>query len=636
MSRFFVNDDSGEDDDEDSVNDEKNPILDDADFNIKIKPMIDSIDNKLSLFFDSINQNSIDPNIQDNIDKLSNDFNELISSTANTSIKLPNPILESLVKIKQKLFSKSSDDNFNQILTKFNNLCSPFASQINTFCENSNSGQVEDGWFVDSDDEDDKSPVQIRLGIKRQKINGVYVYINEKQEETIDNSTIKRELATFSEARINGIIKATTKRLTQLLKATTDTRLVQLINNEIILTVSQTPVDQPIENNDWIFSLDALSNTSLNPNDLYSLFRRLNDDYWARTIDIRYLFIPSTAQLHELTPRFISQLNDYLNIVKVEEYPEAYIRTADILIEHLYGDENEQQNVIRLTANILKYLSTANLNNFTRIQFGLSSFSHDGENIRNRASLFLSYNLSISNHPIEAFEIFRCIPLISGDFGHTRILYNRVRAQIGLFAFKNGLFKLSYDMLRHFINTKMISKNIGQEPNSIFPAWMMIDHESIAHLLYISALLIDLPHLALNEATVDKNLLRIHLKMHRDLLKEPIAHPEIHLEKAISAVSFAKEGDWKQAFEAFREDLDEEYHGVFIDALKRDSLCAFLLNAGNYYESISFDFLSQMFELPESEIRATIDIMNQQKSPIDHIPIVFKPAKIVDDKFLVF
>lgn len=652
MSRFFIDgsdsdDSQGQQDLPDTNNDLERNELD----NSVLNPILERLDNELANFSDKIESGSSVEDAKGFIAKLEQSSHDYVNAIQNNNSNLPEKIIEKLISIRQKLFSKSKEENFSNLLNLYNEkICSNFTQEIDKYCQNQNNSNSknDDGWFVSSDDDEaEKIKNKIRIESRKAKVinffTGEISYEDENKEEKIDDSTAKREIDQFILSRQNGKIIATTKRLNELLQAATDTKLAQLINNEIALTISQSPVDKAIENNDWLYALDSISSFSGTPTQLYPLFDRLNKDYWARTIDLRYLFIPSTAQLHEIFPKFLELLNDFLSIVKVEDSPEVYIRTADILNEHIYTDENEQENLLRFSTVVLNALSKLNMNDptFTTAKFGFTPLSYDYENIRNRTCLFVCYNLASTNHPSEAFSLFKRVPYISNNFRYTRVLCNRVRAQIGIAAFKQRLYKITYEMLRQFGVVKSIARNIGQEPKPIFPAWVMLETPKIAYMNYYAAIFLDLPQLAISTFSANDNdsqngPLSIHPKLHRDFLKDPIAHPETPIEKAVATASFAKNGEWKKAFEVAKENIDEEFHTNFLADLKSISLCCFILNASEFYESLTFEFLAQMFEMTETEVKNVFKKMCDQKSPIENIPIVFKVPKAIDDKYIQF
>lgn len=655
MSRFFVEGSDSEDnyEEEEASNNDKNESDNNEQVNYeKIDSYFEQIENELEDFSNIINSDSSFDDKMQLISEIENSINEYKQTIQNSKVNLPENVIEKMISIKQKLFSKTKEENFSQILDQYNQkVCSKFTQEIDKHCKNQNTANSEkdNGWFVSSDDDEaEKIKKKVRIETRKVKhvnfFTGKVVYEDDEEEEKIDDSIAKRDLDKFIASRQNGQITATTKRLNELLHATTDPKLIQLINNEIVLTVSQLHVDKAIENNDWIYALDSIASYSSIPDHLYPLFDRLNCDYWARTIDLRYLFIPSTAQLHEIFPRFLDLLKDFLTKISFEGFPEVYIRTADILIEHIYTDVNKQEDLIYFSTTILQALSNLNLNNeiYTTAHFGFTSLSYDAENIRARACLFLCYSLASTNNPSDAFQLFKQIPYINTNFRHTRVLCNRTRAQIGIFAFKQRNYKISYEMLRQFVVIKSIARNIGQEPKPVFPAWVMLDTQKVAYMNLYAAVILDLPALAISKLSMNDNdndndiPLSVHPKMHRDFLKDPIAHPETPIEKAVATASFAKNGEWKKAFEIAKENIDDNLHDNFLDDLKAVSLCCFLLNASDFYESLTFEFLAQMFEMEESKVKDIFTKMCQNKSPVEDVPIVFKSPKVIDDKYIQF
>ena len=612
MSRFFVDSNEEEEYEEDNYSN-SNEIEEVS------QQKIDEITNQITTILNEILQSLEYSNydIHNEMNKLEQcliNYKEIMNEDTPSS----QDIIKEIVKIKEKIDELSSknlkNSNLNQISKEFNQkIYAMFQDKIN-----STSKEEKSAWIVSSDDEEVKrSKKQMRNESGFQK----RILFNGQYEEEIDDNLIRNEIEKFDSSRKNGKIIATSKRFTELMNATFDPKILDLLYKEIIQTILYRDKGQIIPNDEWQLSFIPISKLIDEPNLIYPLFDRLNKDYWARTIDLRYLFLPSTSQLHEIFPHFLALLTEFINSISIQSYPEIYVRSANMLIEHIYTDENE--DILSLSTSIIR--TFVDVPNFQL---------PDEDNIKARASLFLAYNLAIKNCPVEAAKIFKSIPRIYTSYKHTKLLSNRTRAQIGIAAFKHGYYMISYDMLKAFSNVKAVGKNLGQEPNDVFPSWLLINTNLVIYLRFLSGILIDLPDLAINET--NENKLKVHPRLHKDLLKERIAHPETPSEKATAFSDFAKNGEWKKALSIIKEYITDDFLDPFSTDLKKASLCSFLLTAKDFYESISIDFLIEMFDINKDEIKEVLQKMFHNLSPIEDVHIDFNGSLSDDEKFIIF
>ncbi|OHT04397.1 hypothetical protein TRFO_06270 [Tritrichomonas foetus] len=486
------------------------------------------------------------------------------------------------------------------------------------------------GWFVSSDDEEAEKIIQNvqndakPRNVRRKEMSAaeaVEARLEAQQNKVIDDETAKKELEEYIISRNKGKIIVSVSRLNELYSAVMDEDLTHKIQLEICFTVEEGPSDQPISLDDWNLVLDFLPSLKGDAILLVSLFERLNRDFWARSVDPRHLFTKDVSRLHEILPRFIKIMSEFSQILMEKKENALCARLENLLIEHIYHKETE--DIMPVTVRILELTSHQIFDDQTTLNF------------KARAALFLAINLAVRHFPISAAEVFCRVPQIPSEFAQTQILCNRARAHIGIAAFRAGLYKLSYQFLRHFAYTRYVAKNLGQDP-TIYPPWLLIEPKLITTIHYLSAMLLDLPYLTVG--IKDETHLLVNNKMHKELLKEsPTSHPESQIQRVAVAIEYARNGEWKKSFDTINVELGEHFHDSerFVNDLKKVSLCCFLLTAKNFYDSLKIEFLHKKFDLTNEDIIEIMKQMLEGKSPIENAPIVFK-GTIQDNKFISF
>ena len=198
-----------------------------------------------------------------------------------------------------------------------------------------------------------------------------------------------------------------------------------------------------------------------------------------------------------------------------------------------------------------------------------------------------------------------------------QVLSNRTSAQIGIAAFNEGYYKLSYQCLKKFSSFKYVDKNLGQDP-PVYPPWLLIDKKVIISMHLLSAMLLDLPYLTVG--IKDESKLLIKNKMHKDLINKnlPTGYPEHQKISLFQAIDHARVGEWKKANSVAVNEVGDKLINSekFLDNLKKVSLCCFLLTARNYYESIKYLMMAQNNGCKES-----CEFLNTHfKEPIEEAP----------------
>lgn len=492
------------------------------------------------------------------------------------------------------------------------------------------------GWFVseekadaskpkDSKGKESKADSKSKQSHRKDmtSADAVEARLKAERNRAIDDDTAKKELEEYSASRTKGKIITTVTRLYDLYQAAMDKDLGHKLQLEICFTVEEGPSDQAIPLEDWTLILDFLPSLINDAKLLVPLFERLNRDFWARSVHPRHLFTPDVARLHEILPNFIKIMEDYSKKLRDEKEFALCTRLENMLIEHIY--HKDTVDIMPHTLSILELLNQKIFDESITSSF------------RARAALFLAFNLAVRKYPLSAADVFSRIPMLTSTTSENsmnQILSNRTSAQIGIAAFNEGYYKLSYQCLKKFSHSKYVDKNLGQDP-PVYPPWLLIDKKVIIVMHLLSAMVLDLPYLTVG--IKDESKLLIKNKMHKDLAKEnSSAVPEF--QKVSLAINYAKIGEWKKANDIAISELGDRLTNPekFLDNLKKVSLCCFLLTARNYYESIKSDYLVKRFELPKEVILEVTNDMISGFGPIEKAPIEFRGRFSADNNFILF
>lgn len=541
---------------------------------------------------------------------------------------------------------KKFNRNFEKELTECEEHPENFASDDEIINEDNNDDQVKadnkdddaeddnSGWFVSSDDEDTKAktpepkenesskPQRVHHHKDMTSADAVEARLRAERDRVIDDETATKELEEFSASRTKGKVIASVTRLYDLYEAAMDKELSHKLQLEICFTVEAS--DQPIPLENWNLILEFLPDLIDEAMLMVPLFERLNRDFWARSVHPRHLFTPDVARLHEILPNFIKLMEDYSKKLRDEKEFALCTRLENMLIEHIY--HKDTVDIMPHTLSILELLNQ-------------KIFEESITNsYRARAALFLAFNLAVRKYPLSAADVFSRIPMLASttntENSMNQVLANRTSAQIGIAAFNEGYYKLSYQCLKKFSKSKYVDKNLGQDP-PVYPPWLIIDKKVIVVMHHLSAMLLDLPYLTVG--IKDESKLLIKNLMHKDLAKENTVSIQ-DFQKIFVAINYAKIGDWKKANSIAVAELGDRLINPekFLDNLKKVSLCCFLLTARNYYESIKFDYLVKRFELAKEVVLEVTNEMINGFGPIEKAPIEFRGRLSPDKDFILF
>jgi translation initiation factor 3 subunit C len=369
---------------------------------------------------------------------------------------------------------------------------------------------------------------------------------------------------------------------------------------------------------------------------LYSIVERLDDEF--------------TRSLQNIDPH----TQDYLERLKDET---LLLNITSIIYEY-YKKQKEFLKCTRISARLLdhsyfrkdKELSKELLRNI---------YMYGDDREKTRAILEEIYFLSIQNKFYEAKEIFLMSKLqdtIHRTDISTQILYNRTITQIGLCAFRLGLYSHCYQWLSEIVTSqrtkellaqgitirhtqvgsstgggqsvsgdksKKLEKEQKEERNRLVPYHMHINLDMIESVHLLSAMLLEVPILMTKNSLDKKKLLsktfrRLLDFYDRQIFTGPPENTKDHLNT--SARSLMK-GNWKECFQVISKlnvwnniQDSEMTLELLKENIKMVALKTWLLSNSTCFNTIAFKKLKEMFELNVDQIEFIIKQMILKES----------------------
>ncbi|KAH0785777.1 Eukaryotic translation initiation factor 3 subunit C [Histomonas meleagridis] len=634
MSRFFV-ESSGSDDEseEEEINQSNDSVKNQIPEQKKI------LWNQFNDLLNKILNDSESGNYTNAINNFQNFQKKFAKEIPNLQDNLyPNNFICLIAKISSKLEAIDKDKKeLHDFYEDFKKFCEPFNDALQEFHKHPEKFQkdelydnkaqttsISSHWFVDSDDEEIED-IKKKFKKEQDLENPTQGYFSEfvqarteaEARKIANIDKVRRLLPSIVKKRETGNVQATPERLDNIYNyiQDNDSKLAHDVALELCQTIMSMSESLPIPVGDWELALKHLPNLKSDGKLLMKFLERLNQDYWARSIDPRHLFTRDVSKLQMIIPKFVQILKDFIEPLLGEGEKSNAAKLMLMVVEHIHNKPEE--DVYDLTSSIMEIVSVS------------GTFPDDvALDIKTRSALYLCINLSLRGYPQEASQLFIRVPSVPDSKPLTQVISNRARAQIGISAFQAGLYSISYDYLRIF-GLGSIPRNIGQAP-FIVPPWMFIDPDYMYLLSIISAAFLDLPYLTVgkSESHVGNSL---HINFQKGL---PTPQPENTLQRVIMMVQKAKIGDWHAAYEAIKKDINSERLET---DLKKVSMSCFLQTADIFYDSISISFLEKKFELNNEETVEFVKKMIGGENPFIVSGTILFNGKLTDDnKFLIF
>ena len=216
----------------------------------------------------------------------------------------------------------------------------------------------------------------------------------------------------------------------------------------------------------------------------------------------------------------------------------------------------------------------------------------------------------------------------------TQILFNRTMAQLGLCAFRAGIFREASLCLSELWVTGRIRELLAQgmagrwqektpeqeklEKRRLMPFHMHINLELLEAAQLISFMLREVCYLVAPETGAKKRLSKPFQRFLNTFDRQTFqGAPENVRDHVMACTRAICVGDWKTGFEYLEKlpiwDLmgkkKEEVKAMIQRHVKEESLRTFLIVFGTQYKSLSLDQLCSMFEMEESKVHSVASRM---------------------------
>jgi translation initiation factor 3 subunit C len=219
----------------------------------------------------------------------------------------------------------------------------------------------------------------------------------------------------------------------------------------------------------------------------------------------------------------------------------------------------------------------------------------------------------------------------------TQILYNRAIATLGLCAFRLGLYQKAHDCLTGICSGRVkellaqglmrwSDKDPEQEKierRRQMPFHMHINPDLLELCHLASAMILELPHLARStnaaagaHQTVVSRIFRKFLSGYsKQAFRGP---PENTREHVLAATKALLSGEWQKALDLLMglevwklipNDGAENARVLLRARIKEEAVRTYLLLNGDHYESLSLNYLTEMFGMEEAAVRRIISRM---------------------------
>lgn len=363
-----------------------------------------------------------------------------------------------------------------------------------------------------------------------------------------------------------------------------------------------------------------------------------------------------TKLLKECDPHsndYVSRLKDEINVVKTIELVVQYFERSGSnnercriylrKIEHLYYKFDPE--VLKRKRGELPPAGTVPTPSSVDVMDKLCKFIYakdDTDRIRTRAILAHIYHHAMHDNWFQARDLVLMSHLqdnIDAADPSTRILYNRMMANLGLCAFRQENIKDAHHCLVDLMVTGKPKELLAQgllpqrqhersaeqekiEKQRQMPFHMHINLELLECVYLVSAMLLEIPYIAAHEFDARRRMISktFYQQLRSSERQSLVGPPESMREHVVAAAKAMRCGNWQacanfivnkkmntKVWDLFYE--SERVREMLVKFIKEESLRTYLFTYSNVYTSISIPSLAQMYELPLPKVHSIISKM---------------------------
>ncbi|OMJ21966.1 Eukaryotic translation initiation factor 3 subunit C [Smittium culicis] len=360
-------------------------------------------------------------------------------------------------------------------------------------------------------------------------------------------------------------------------------------------------------------------------------------------------FIKSLSSLDPHTTEYVERMTDdltlYITIVRIQNYlkksndESGYARAIMRRVEFLYF--RPEQVIISVEAAMAKKLGTEPSTDSDVLMHELCTYlySHSSPMLRARAMLMHIYSHSLHKRYYIARDMFLMSHvqdnILQADVA-TQILFNRSLAQLGLAAFRLGLFAESFGHLQDIMSSgkvrELLGQGVGQQRYSNLtpeqevlsrhlqlPFHMHINFELLECVFLVASMLLEIPFMAsTNNSAGSESSKRAISKAFRRMFDYNerqvfIGPPENTRDHIMASAKSLATGDWSQAFEYVKAIKiwnlmpdHEEVMSFLLTKVKTEALKTYIFTYFTHYNSLSISSLSSMFDLEAGKVSSLL------------------------------
>lgn len=266
----------------------------------------------------------------------------------------------------------------------------------------------------------------------------------------------------------------------------------------------------------------------------------------------------------------------------------------------------------------------------------------DTNRIRTRAILAHIYHHALHDNWFQARDLVLMSHLqdtIDAADPSTKILYNRMMANLGLCAFRQENIKDAHHCLVDLMVTGKPKELLAQgllpqrqhersaeqekiEKQRQMPFHMHINLELLECVYLVSAMLIEIPYIAAHEFDARRRMISktFYQQLRSSERQSLVGPPESMREHVVAAAKAMRCGNWQacvnfivnkkmntKVWDLFYE--SDRVREMLVKFIKEESLRTYLFTYSNVYTSLSIPSLAQMYDLPVQKVHSLISKM---------------------------